>query len=127
MEHTLGIPANNSMKYPNMFAYEYASVEYYGGGVPYFECHYTTQTCFRGVTAGSGAYLRFAGVILDAKDRTTVLKHVACWRNFGECNDYDKGIWTFNKPEFAEPITGPDVPPSCVEARRNGEKCPGFG
>jgi hypothetical protein len=124
MEHTLGIPADNSMKFPNLYAYDYARIEYWGGGwsVPHFECDYTSRTCYRGIIwKGRG---RFAGVILDDRDRTTVLKHIACWQNFRDCNDYDNGIWSFNTHR-AERMTFPDIPASCVEAmHQRGEECP---
>jgi hypothetical protein len=121
--------ADSQMKYPNWYAYHYAWVERVLGGRPYFECDFTSQICVKGVlTSGGprGDLAIFAGVILDARDRSTVLKHIACWQTFQDCNDYGEGMWSYTTPN-SKKMTVADMPAYCVEAmRQRGEKCRGY-
>ena len=117
--------ADGPMKYPNWYAYKIASLEKdYWGGLPYFQCNYTSRTCLSGKVSDYARYSIFVGVVL-AEDRRTVLKHIVCWENFRDCNDYDEGIEGFNNHPVR--ATVPDMPAYCVEAmRQRGERCRGY-
>jgi hypothetical protein len=111
-------------KYPNLFAYKFEWVRHLGGR-PYFQCDFTSQICLDGV--GWNGTNIFAGVILDAKDRKTVIRRIVCWEDFRDCNDYDAGVISYNVPTRSNTMTVPDMPMWCVEAMRaRGEKCRGY-
>jgi hypothetical protein len=119
--------ADSPMKWPNWYAYQVASMEKdYGGGFPYFQCDYTSRICVSGKISDTRGML-FVGVIL-AEDRRTVLKHIVCWENLRDCNDYDEGIQGYNlHPEFQSRAAIADMPAYCVEAmRQRGERCRGY-
>lgn len=119
----ISAPAHaTEMKYPNFYAYSYLAMEQIG--FPYFNCDYTSQVCIKGMTFGPNNS-RFAGVILDGKDRKTILRHVACQQNMRDCIDFDQGIWSFNTSQH-QPLTSSDMPTWCVAAMyERGESCPG--
>jgi len=123
--------AQVEMKYPNWFAFEQAALEHPGpmSGEPYFRCDYTTQKCLKGYALGGAGVDIFVGVVLDARDRKTVLGHYKCLDNFRWCNDYDRGVnWKGNV------VLKPDMPRACAELMQatgmydsRREPCKGFG
>ena len=122
--------AATSMKYPNWYAYAYAQVQNMetnnpGSVGPYLQCNYTTQTCLSGIMFRYTGL--FAGAEVDGADRTKVLRHIVCHENFRSCVDFDEGVIRHQEYWPDEPLKGPDMSMSCVDAmRERRERCRGY-
>jgi hypothetical protein len=74
--------AQQVLHFPNEFEYWRLWAEC---GEPYLYCDHSTRTCM----SGRIIYEHFVGVVIDAKDRRTVIVHVRCKGN--ACLNYDTG------------------------------------
>lgn len=99
-------------KFPNRYAWWLTQVS---KGDPYFRCDYTTRSCLMGMMYSN----LFAGVVIAAEDRKTVLAHIMCLG--GTCNDFDSGIsgYNTNNPQPYQM----DISTECVEMAKRGQLC----
>jgi hypothetical protein len=88
---------------------------------PVFECDDTEKTCFRGMR--DAHFDGVVGDVLDRADRTTVLRHIHCDREY--CVDLDTGARTFSSLPYGDPI-GIDKPLHAVIDMYNNrrQECP---
>ena len=74
--------ADPVLRFPNDFEYWRLWAEC---GEPYLYCDYATRTCM----AGRIVYEHFVGVVIDDRNRRTVIAHVRC--KGSACFNYDTG------------------------------------
>jgi hypothetical protein len=90
---------------PNRYQFDYTFLSQMPRSRPYYECDYTSRTCFRGVSLMGMT----VGEVL-ADDRKTVLGHIGMIRNMITIN-YDTGEVT----SMGRKSTIPDMPAFCLD------------